>query len=338
MSAWERAAERLRPLPFRGDLIAAGAVALAVGVALLDVRMRGAWASGVRVAVVGAVAALLLALGWLAPREGPAPRAYVSTILLAAFPLTALGLLDLADALGGGTGAAGTLAWVSAAVGALYLGLGARRGSAACTLLGALALAWAAMSAWRWAFEPAAVTPYEWIALAAIVLAGLGAVVLRDRRRAHAVALANVAGVAALALAYLVQTGPVLGARGVVAADGGTRIAHEAWTAAVPVGGGPAEASAPWGWTLVVAAVGFGLVAYGAVDRERGPAWLGAAVLAAFVVLAAGGGSILWWPLLLAAAGGAAVAAGLRPTDPAPPPPDADATPAPARPLRGTGP
>lgn len=314
MSAWGEAAARLRPLPFRGDLIAAGAVALAVGVVLLDVRVQDDWAAGVRFAIAGAAAALLLLLGWLAPREGDAPRVYVSALLLAAFPLTVLALLDLADALGGAITSAGSLTWVLAAVAALYLGLAVRRGSAACTLLGALALIGAAMAAWRWAFEPRSVTPYEWLALAAIVLAGLGVVILRDRHRAHAVALANVAGVAAIVLAYLVSLG----------------------TTATTLSSGELGFTVPWGWKLVLAAVGFGLVAYGAVDRERGPAWLGAAVLAAFVGLAATSGTVLWWPLILVAAGGVAVAAGLRPTDPAPPSPDADAPEAPMRPLGGT--
>jgi len=312
MSAWGEAAARLRPLPFRGDLIAAGAVALAVGVVLLDVRVQDDWAAGVRFVVTGATAALLLLLGWLAPREGDTPRVYVSALLLAAFPPTVLALLDLADALGGSIASAGSLTWVLAAVAALYLGLAARRGSAACTLLGGLALIAAAMAAWGWAFEPRRVTPYEWLALAGIVLAGFGAVVLRDTRRAHAVALVNVAGVAAIALAYLVSLGT---------------------TAATPSSGALGGFSAPWGWKLVLAAVGFGLVAYGAVDRERGPTWLGAAVLAAFVGLAATSGTVLWWPLILVAVGAVAIAAGLRPTDPAPPSPDADAPEAPMRPF-----
>jgi hypothetical protein len=73
----------------------------------------------------------------------------------------------------------------------------------------------------------------------------------------------------------------------------------------------------------VLVAVGFGLVAYGAVDRERGPVWLGVAVLTAFVLLA-GAGNLLWWPLILLLAGMAAIAAGLRPTTAAPPAPNLD--------------
>ena len=53
---------------------------------------------------------------------------------------------------------------------------------------------------------------------------------------------------------------------------------------ASPFGGDPDEIL-PDGWELVVFAAGCGLVAYGAVDRAPGPAYLGVANLAAFVRL-----------------------------------------------------
>jgi hypothetical protein len=81
----------------------------------------------------------------------------------------------------------------------------------------------------------------------------------------------------------------------------------------------------PGFWELVVLAAGCGLVAYGALDRSPGPAWLGVANLAVFV-LASGTFSdetLYWWPLLLIVLGAAALAAGLRPRQPLPPEPDA---------------
>ena len=48
-------------------------------------------------------------------------------------------------------------------------------------------------------------------------------------------------------------------------------------------------------------AAGCGLIAYGALERSPGPAWLGVANLAVFVVAAGtfSDETLYWWPLLL---------------------------------------
>ena len=71
-------------------------------------------------------------------------------------------------------------------------------------------------------------------------------------------------------------------------------------------------------------AAGCGLVAFGAVDRAPGAAYLGFANLLAFIVVVAvtPEQTLLWWPLLLILLGGGALAAGLRPRAPLPPEPD----------------
>ena len=90
----------LAPKPFRGDLIAAGGAALSLGLVLLDVRVQDDWPAGVRFVVVALGAVLLLAMAWLAPVEGSAPRMYVSALVVAGFPLLALALVELARLLG----------------------------------------------------------------------------------------------------------------------------------------------------------------------------------------------------------------------------------------------
>ena len=62
----------------------------------------------------------------------------------------------------------------------------------------------------------------------------------------------------------------------------------------------------PNGWEFVVFAAGCGLVAYGAVDRAPGPAYLGVANLAAFIGRAtlSSDETLLYWPLLIGAARG----------------------------------
>ena len=173
------------------------------------------------------------------------------------------------------------------------------------TLLAAASGVITLLAAWTWIFDTQGPTPLEWLCLVTIVVLALGAVVLRDRHKAHAVALADVAGLTALLLAALVGSDSALN----LITDSSGSVANVS------------VAAAGWGWKLVLVAVGFGLVAYGAVDRERGPVWLGVAVLGAFVALA-GAGTLLWWPLILLAVGAVAIAAGLRPTTAAPPAPE----------------
>lgn len=93
-----------------------------------------------------------------------------------------------------------------------------------------------------------------------------------------------------------------------------------------------------FGWKLFLLAAGFGLIAYAGVDHERGPAFLGVAVLSVFVVLAGfptNHGSLVGWSLFLLLIGGAGLAIGLRPRQPLPPPPgSATATVTPTVPIR----
>jgi hypothetical protein len=302
--------------------------------------MADAWAAGVRAAVLAIVAALLLTLAWRAPVEGPNPRAYVSVLLFSAFPVAARALGALADALGAGHGAAGTLTWTALVLGSGYLLLGVRRDSGACTLLGSLSLVVALLAATDWAFPMDWLTAARWASLLVIAVLGLGVIALRDRHRAHAAALANAAGLTALHLGFGVAAEAIASPTLLPL----TRIPYTGdfgWTSYVPldddqsldgsgvasyfgvVVGGPA-----WGWLLALLLIGFALIGYGAVDRERGPAWLGALVLVTFAIGASIHASVLWWPALLIALGLAALVAGLRPTTPTPPSPDADAPPA----------
>jgi hypothetical protein len=96
-----------------------------------------------------------------------------------------------------------------------------------------------------------------------------------------------------------------------------------------------------FGWKLFLLAVGFGLIAYGAVDREPGPGYIGAAVVLAFVVLvgspSTNHGSLVGWPLFLLVIGAIGLGVGLRPRQPLPPPPPSAQDPteaAPTVPLR----
>ncbi len=88
--------------------------------------------------------------------------------------------------------------------------------------------------------------------------------------------------------------------------------------------GGDSDNVLPGFWEFIVLGAGCGLIAYGAVDRVPGAAWLGVAHLAGFVLAASANAddTLLWWPLILLALGGGAMAVGLRPRQPLPPEPD----------------
>jgi len=78
-------------------------------------------------------------------------------------------------------------------------------------------------------------------------------------------------------------------------------------------------------WEVVLLGAGFGLVAFGALDRSPGPAYLGVLNLVLFIVAVAGSGddTLFWWPLTLILIGAVMLIAGLRPRRPLPPEPNA---------------
>ena len=90
----------LTPHPHRGDLIAAGAVPLALGVLLVNVRLDGPWGTGVCLVLDALGCALVLGMGLLAPLEGERPRSYQQVLLLTGQVLGFVTLLRLAQVLG----------------------------------------------------------------------------------------------------------------------------------------------------------------------------------------------------------------------------------------------
>jgi hypothetical protein len=322
----------LTPHPHRGDLIAAGAVPLALGVLLLNVRLDATWGTGAFLVLDALACALVLGMGLLAPLEGERPRSYQQVLLLAGQLLGFVTLVRLAQVLGADDplGSPGSRLWIFLVVTAGAVWIARTRHSAICALVAALSGIAAVIAFVDWAFSPEGPGTLRWVLLALAIVLVLAALARRDAQRRESVYLIDAAGVAMLALgltflgaavvAYTPLPGAALGFIG------------------VPVGvpGG--------GWKLVLLAAGLGLVAYAGVDREPGPAYLGAAILLVFVALVgipgAGGASLWFWPLALLLVGGAAVGAGLRPRHELPPEPPGpgvrDGDP-PTEPLPGPG-
>ena len=182
------------------------------------------------------------------------------------------------------------------------------KGSSVCALIAAVAGAVAAMAFVNWVTDADSLTTYRWLlAFAALSYVSVS-LLLRGPAPRHSRQMVNAAGLAVLTIAI----------------SGILFVAVDAFTA-FEAGG---EEILPTGWELVVFAAGCGLVAYGAVDRAPGAAYLGVANLLAFLV-AAGSSvdeTLLYWPLLILLLGLGAMFTGLRPPSPLPPEPDAYTT------------
>lgn len=289
-----RLRELLRPPPHRGPLIAAGAVPLAVGIALEELKLSGSLPLAAHALILLAAGALIYWLGVQAPNEDGVPPAYQSVLLVTGIALLFAGLLVTANVLGatfGDSVPAGALVWTTAVAGALALWPAFERNSAISLLLAAILGGIGLLSLWGWVVGSGSPAPYRWLLAlyaAALVLCALA---LRAPARRHAEVLIDAAGLAIAAIAIAPPSPETV------------------------FGGLPG-----W-WELVLLGAGFGLVAFGAVDRSPGPAYLGVLNLVLFIAQAGSDDSPLW-PLLLIAAGAAMLAAGLRPRRPLPPEPD----------------
>jgi hypothetical protein len=283
-------AELLRPPPHRGPLIAAGAVALAVGIALEEARLRRAFGPGVHAAVLLAAGALFFWLGVQAPNEDGRPPAYQSVLLVTGLLGLYAGLLRLAGAVGMPVHGSGAIL-PSLLTGAAALWAALRRASAICLLIAVVLGGLGVIAAWAW-LAGDRLWLLRWLLLAMAVALALVSLGMREPAPRHAQQLVNGAGLAILAIAL------------------------SGFTFDLPI-------RLPGFWQAVLLAAGLGLLAYAAIERAPGPAYLGVLGLAAFVVYAARGDTLYWWPLVLLGAGGVMLAAGLRPRRPLPPEPPA---------------
>jgi hypothetical protein len=299
------ARELLRPPPHRGPLIAAGAVLLTAGLALTELRLGGELAAGVHLLILAAGAGPVLWLGVRAPNEDGRPPAYQSVLLVCGLLLLYAALLRLGDALGADferTIPDPTLVWTGVVMAGAAGWVAAARRSAVCSLIAAAAAAVAVLAALDWIANPGSFTAFRWVLLVIAIVLVLASLVLRASRPRHAELVVDVAALAILAIA----------AQGLLAV----------LIASVLPFGAPPQQPLPGFWELVVLAAGCGLVAYGAVDRAAGPAWLGTANLVAFVLAVGQGEATLrWWPVALLVLGAGTMLAGLRPRRPLPPEP-----------------
>jgi hypothetical protein len=289
------ARELLRPPSHRGPLIAAGAVVLAVGIVLEEIRLRSSLGAGAHLAILLLCGGLIYWLGVQAPNEDGAPPAFQSVLLVTGIALLAGALLRLADVLGAHVldAPAGMIVWTSALAGVLALWPAFARNSAICLLLATAFGATALLSAWSFVLHPGSPTPFRWLLLAVAAGCVIGSLALREPAPRHGEVLVNAAGLA-------------------IAAIGATGVVPFYLSDAV----GPTPL--PGFWEVV-------LLAFGALERSPGPAYVGVLDLLLFIAAVAISpqGTLYWWPLTLLLIGAFMLLVGLRPRRPLPPEPRA---------------
>jgi hypothetical protein len=307
MASRDDVLELLRPPAHRGPLIAAGTVLFTVGIALEEVRLDDKLPNGVHTLIVAAAAALVLGLGLQAHLEGGQPAAYQSVLLVCGYLLLEGALLELANLLGADFEEfpAGAFVWTSLVLCAAALYPAVRRNSAICGMIAGIAAGVAFLSAANWIFGADTQTVFRWLLLLLALVFVLASLVLRGGNPRHAELMVITGGLATLSIVLVASFGAVFGAF-------------------VSFGETSGEDILPGFWEFIVLGAGCGLIAYGAVDRVPGAAWLGVAHLVGFIVVASAGAddTLLWWPLILLLLGGGAMAVGLRPRRPLPPEPD----------------
>jgi hypothetical protein len=303
----------LRIHPHRGDTVAAGVVVLTLFAVLTLGRFADEWGDLGRFVFVAVIAAVVVALALQADAGDDVPRPYESVIYVASFLLVVMAIGQLARVLGAGDGSSGTVVWVGLLVLGYAAYLARRRNSAIMTLLAALTGVVVVLAFVDWVFSPDSVTTFRWVLFLCALGLLAGAVHRRDAARRHAVSLVDAVGIVMLAIGGTLVLDLIIGAIGLGFFGGDVEI---------PDGG-------PLGWELVLLACGFGLIAYGCVDRERVPAFIGILVLFAFLTLTLipgeDGPSLIGWPIVLLAMAGALLAIGLRPRQDLPPEPEVPA-------------
>lgn len=290
----------LRPDAQRGELVAAGAVALALAVWMINLRFEEKWGVGVHFVYSALAATVAINLAAMAGTAGERPRArWHSALFVVSFLLTVAALANLADLLGGDDGidSSGTIVWVGLLLMWLMGWFSVRFDSGISTLIASLLFVVVLLAFVDWVFSPDGAATFRWVLLAGALALAAFAARGPDRGRHHEVGYANAAGVAVFGIAILFSFDAI-----------GLLI------------GGDGEIRAETGWELVILAAGLALLAYATWRRQSGPGYLGFLNLQAFVLLAATAGddgpSLIGWPIVMVLAAIGLLAAGLRPGGP----------------------
>jgi hypothetical protein len=287
-----------------------GGVAFAVGAVVLFIRKSGGaaggseWADFPLLLVIGIPCVLLFWLG-VSGRSGDQLERWRSVLMVTGVLLAPIAFVQLRDTLGLSAessfwtfmifaGTAAMAAYASFVVGAAYQ-----------ALLAALAGIAAWLSLWDWILSDPGINTFR-VLLILLLVAYVGwAVMLRGAGAQQAPEIVTAAGIVAVSLGVIgvIEAGleAIVGARFGGLPDGGE--------------------GQSFFWDLWLLVVSLALVAFGAVARARGPAYVGFLGLVGFALLVGvevtpliegerPDGKLIGWPLILLLLGGGALAAG----------------------------
>jgi hypothetical protein len=298
-------AQAIQPDP-RGDwLRMLGGVLLVVGGAILFLRKGEEWAAVPLLIAVGVPCAVTFGLGATGALAADEPARWQSVLMVAGVVLSPLAFGQLWDTVGVNPDSSG-FGFLTAVGVTLLAGFGSFRvGAAYLALLAALA----AIAAWLFLFdmlfEDIGTTGFRWLLLVLCAVYGAMALGLREREMPQAAELVTAAGVA----------GVLVGAIGI--GDGAGEAIGSLIFGSAPSGGEGQSVV----WDVFLLLFSLGLVAYGAVARTRGPAYVGFLGLLAFALVQGAelnavvegdepDSSFAGWPLILLLVGAVALAAG----------------------------
>jgi hypothetical protein len=290
----------------RGDwLRLLGGVLFAVGAVILFARKGGDWAAFPLLLVVGVPCVVVFGLGAMGALAAGEVARWHAVLMVTGVLLSVLAFGQLWDVVGVNTNASGFGFLVFACVAGLAVFASFRVGAAYQALLAAAA----GIGAWLFFFDmlldDPGVTGFRWLLLVLGVIYAAAAFALMRNDVPQAPELVTAAGIAAV----------LVGVIGVIA-EAGAVIGPLVFGA--PAGEGEGQSVV---WDLWLLLVSLALVAYGAVARARGPAYVGFFGLLAFAVLQGAevnallqgeeaDSSFVGWPLALILIGIAALAAG----------------------------
>ncbi len=335
--------ESLRPEQ-RDFLRAVGGVAVAAGALALFIRKssHGDWGSlgrllillvpcvvlyglglGVADADLARTATPSVDVGLLVRTKDRLARPWQSVLVVLGVVLIPLALAQFVDAIGGDSGTALNAAWIFLVTAALALYAAFATGVSYASLLAGLALIVSWLSFCDKAFNPSAST-FRWLLI--LAAAGLVAIARALERQdvRQAPEFVTAAGLAAVAAG-------ILGLVGAGVAYVGRAFARSFGTTTPSVNSTRQHVE----WDVLLLLVAALLIWYGNRRAARGPAYVGALALSAFVIsvgleltrLFSGNGlsdgGFLGWPALLLVAGAAALLAGFHRLPPAPAEPPA---------------